>query len=283
MIALRGLPQRGPRSAAGTLFACEAGTRAYRLHLPRGRSVRGLMVMLHGCTQTAEGFAALTGMSERAGAHGLAVLYPEQDDRANLLRCWNWFRPRHQMRGTGEPAILAEMIAVTAYELGLPDGRIALAGFSAGAAMAMVLRRTYPELFAGIAVHSGVATGTAADGPAARRAMRGQFDAPLPALPPIRPVPPPVLVLQGGADDVVHADNAARIAEEIGRDPGAGAGCRLVRAEAGAHHWFGGAGESASGIDATAEILAFARRAMAARTGILGRLTEVATGRLPAA
>ena len=93
-------------------YACAAGARDYRLYVPasgrRGR-LRGLVVMLHGCRQNPEDFATGTGMNALAEAHRLLVAYPGQTAVHNAHGCWNWFRPRDQRRGAGEPAIIAGM------------------------------------------------------------------------------------------------------------------------------------------------------------------------------
>lgn len=249
-----------------------AGRRSWRLFVPEGtRRPRGLIVMLHGCGQDAESFADLTGMNDVAGEAGFLVLYPEQATRANAWGCWNWFRPAHQHRDAGEPAIIAGMTRRVMRRHRLPPGRVAIAGFSAGGGMAMVMRRAYPELFAACAVHSGVATGLAFDGNAALGAMRGRFEED--PTRPAGPVGPPTLVLQGGADTVVHPDNADRILAELGA-----VAVPPIRPQGGGHDWFGGSGETASGIDASAEVLRFVEAHMTARGSVLSGLRDLIRG-----
>lgn len=125
------LPE-GARFEAGS-FACAAGERAYRLYVPGRAGVpRGLIVMLHGCTQSPVDFAKGTGMNRLAEEQGLLVLYPEQTRAANLKACWNWFSPEDQARDSGEPAILAGMTRELRDRHQVPAGRVFVAGLSAG-------------------------------------------------------------------------------------------------------------------------------------------------------
>ena len=118
-----------------------------------------LLVMLHGCTQTAQDFATGTAMNELAERYGFIVLYPQQTRIHNRGRCWNWFSPKHQERSRGEPASIAGMIQTILSSKGLwtiDPQRIYVAGISAGGAMAVILAATYPDLIAAVGVHSGV-------------------------------------------------------------------------------------------------------------------------------
>ncbi len=182
-----------------------------------------MIVALHGCTQSAASLARDTRLNVLADRHGLAVVYPEQTAGANLRRCWNWFEPAHQVRGRGEPALLAEAVrSLTAEAEGqVIDGeRVFLVGFSAGGAMACVLAATYPELFAGLAVHSGLAYRSAVGLPAALHAMRrgardpaGLGRAARAAMGEHRRSLP-TIVLHGEVDDIVHPVNADQIATQ---------------------------------------------------------------------
>ena len=154
----------------------DAGGRAYALYTPPGLPAGPgpLMVVLHGCTQSPADMARGTRWNELADRHGLVVAYPEQTARHNDGACWNWFLPQHQKRGSGEPAVLAALAAEVAAGRAGPSidpARVWVAGMSAGGAMAAVLAATYPDVFAGAGVHSGLPYRTATSQPAAFEAM----------------------------------------------------------------------------------------------------------------
>ena len=118
-----------------------------------------LLVMLHGCTQTAADFAAGTRMNQLAEQYGFIVVYPQQTRIANRTLCWNWFRSAHQFRDRGEPARIAHMVQAIREDTSqwtIDSNQIYVVGASAGAAMAVILGATYPDLFAAIGVHSGI-------------------------------------------------------------------------------------------------------------------------------
>ena len=134
-----------------------------------------LVVMLHGCTQTAKDFAAGTQMNQLAEEYGFVVVYPQQTRTSHQNLCWNWFAPVNQYRGSGEPAILAGMVQTIVQERTswtIDPDRIYVAGLSAGAAMAVILGATYPDLFAAIGVHSGLEYQAASTFREALKAMR---------------------------------------------------------------------------------------------------------------
>jgi poly(hydroxyalkanoate) depolymerase family esterase len=269
-------------------FANEAGKRAYKLYRPTGE-VHGpmpLVVMLHGCTQDADDFAAGTRMNALADKLGFMVMYPIQPTDANPSKCWNWFRPGDQQAGRGEPSILAGMTQEVITRYGIDADRVYIAGLSAGGAMAAVMIERYPELFAAAGVHSGLPAGCAHDLPSALAAMKGgkglgvSRRAAAPHAPPRRPL----IVFHGDADHTVHSSNGERLVEpyeqgnaqkRIERDTGP-AGRRHTRSlittpsgvdaeywllHGGGHAWSGG-GTGGSytdpkGPDASTEMLRF--------------------------
>jgi poly(hydroxyalkanoate) depolymerase family esterase len=190
-------------------------TRDYRLYVPPcadGRSLP-LVVMLHGCTQDPEDFAAGTGMNALAAEQGVYVLYPAQAQDANPSRCWNWFKHTHQQRGRGEPAVIAAMVQAVSKRYAIDPRRIYVAGLSAGGAMAAVLGATHPELFAAVGVHSGLAPGVARTLPDALAAMQGGVAparGPGAQLPPAK-LPLPVIVFHGDRDTTVHPRNGEQV------------------------------------------------------------------------
>ncbi|MEO5844460.1 MAG: PHB depolymerase family esterase, partial [Caldimonas sp.] len=149
----------------GSSFTGGAGTRTFKLFAPAGFEGQSLplVVMLHGCTQDPDDFAAGTRMNELAQAEGFFALYPAQAARSNSHKCWNWFSPADQRRGSGEPALLAGMVRHIQQTHPVDADRVYVAGLSAGGAMAAILANEYPDLFAAAGVHSGIATGAAHD------------------------------------------------------------------------------------------------------------------------
>ena len=150
-------------SWVGGDYAGPAGGRHYRLYRPpvavTASAPLPLIVMLHGCRQTAEDFAVGTRMNRLAGREGFAVLYPEQSREQNPMGCWNWFLPEHQQRGRGEPEIIAGLTRDVIAAHGLDADRVYVAGLSAGGAMATIVGNEYPDIYAAIAVHSGLRQG----------------------------------------------------------------------------------------------------------------------------
>ncbi|MEO1089475.1 MAG: PHB depolymerase family esterase [Pseudomonadota bacterium] len=276
----------GARFEART-FSCAAGSRAYRLYVPScgAEAVEGLLVMLHGCQQDPDDFAAGTNMNVVAERERLIVVYPGQSARANLTGCWNWFEPAHQGRDDGEPLIIASLTHAMVAEFGVPPGRTFVAGLSAGGAMAAVMGETFPELYAAVGVHSGVPCGLATDLASGFAAMRGDgATTEGTSRPDSRP--PRLIVFHGTNDPIVAPANADRFmslarnahpASRASIEHGVGAGRRgyartrqledgrvvaeLWLVEGAGHAWSGGnpAGSyaDAAGPDASAEMVRF--------------------------
>ncbi len=192
-------------------------TRTCKLFVPPARAgkPRALVVMLHGCTQDPDDFAAGTGMNEAALEEGFVVLYPAQAQDANPSRCWNWFKHNHQQRGRGEPAVIADMTRAVMKEHGIDPRRIYVAGLSAGGAMAAIVAEAYPDLFAAVGVHSGLPRGAASSVPEALSVMssggagagqysRGRGDGAPPAK-------VPTIVFHGDSDRTVHPRNGEQV------------------------------------------------------------------------
>lgn len=155
-------------------FSNGVGVRPYKLYVPTGYCGRPvpLIVMLHGCTQSADDFATGTRMNLMAEEHTCLVVYPEQTLAANPSKCWNWFRPGDQKREGGEPALIAGITGRVMEQYSVDPDRVFIAGFSAGAAAAAVMGTIYSDLYAAIGIHSGLACGAASNLPSALLAMR---------------------------------------------------------------------------------------------------------------
>jgi poly(hydroxyalkanoate) depolymerase family esterase len=196
-------------------FACEAGTRDYKLYIPsrKGEGKRPLIVMLHGCTQNADDFAVGAGMNRLAEEQGCVVAYPNQVIKANHMNCWNWFDPKDQSRDRGEPRIIAGITRAVIAELNIDPGRVYVAGISAGAAMAEVMGVTYPELYAATGVHSGVAYGAATDAASAFAAMSGANQGR--ARGKGRKAGVRTIIFHGTSDRVVHPSNGEAILDDF--------------------------------------------------------------------
>jgi poly(hydroxyalkanoate) depolymerase family esterase len=234
-------------------YTNDAGTRAYKTYIPDRDSGkhRPLVVMLHGCKQNADDFAAGTQMNLLADELGFIVAYPEQAFRANGTKCWNWFRTTNQKRETGEPSLIAGITREVIAKYDVDPRRVYIAGLSAGGAMATIMGCTYPDLYAAIGVHSGLPFGAAHDTSSALAAMRGRQQA---GAAPLCGESLPTIVFHGDGDTTVHPKNGELVIGERGKTKSVEKGeergrayTRTVRAD-GSEHWLvHGAGHAWSG------------------------------------
>ncbi|NEX20210.1 PHB depolymerase family esterase [Thiorhodococcus mannitoliphagus] len=202
-----------PGVSRGT-FTDALGRRDYRLYRPRRLAERpALLVMLHGCGQDPEAFAQLTRMDDLAEDLGFVVLYPAQSAAANASGCWSWYSAENQDRGAGEPGILAAMTRHLRDAHRLDPRHVYVAGFSAGAAMAVTLAVTYPDLFAAVCAHSGLPYGVAGDLITALSLMAQGPTGGGVELPDLRP--PPIIVFHGDGDPTVSPANAEALIQQF--------------------------------------------------------------------
>ncbi len=263
-------PAPGQTSVGGArfeerVFTNGFGRRTYKLYIPSGYAGQAmpLVVMLHGCQQSPDDFAAGTQMNRVAEELGLLVAYPQQSSAANQSRCWNWFLPRDQAREGGEPSLIAGITREVMEEVAVDPARVYVAGLSAGGAAAAIMGSAYPELYAAVCVHSGLACGAARDISSAFSAMQGGGAPPAGVAQPL-----PTIVFHGDRDHTVNMVNGDRVIAQSmgssaydetvsrGHSPGGTAYTRTVHADRSGHpvleHWvLHGVGHAWSGGDAS--------------------------------
>ena len=194
-------------------FSNASGSRSYKLYIPSGHDAQPspLIVMLHGCTQSADDFAAGTRMNFAAEKRGCFVVYPVQPQAANASKCWNWFRASDQVRDRGEPALIAGITRQVMRDHNIDPRRVYVAGLSAGGAAAAIMGEAYPDLYAAVGVHSGLACGSAHDLPSAFSAMRGQANMQRAEGRRAGTRVMPTIVFHGDRDTTVHPCNGAHV------------------------------------------------------------------------
>ncbi len=189
--------------------------RAYRLYVPphvADGDALPLVVMIHGCRESAADFERGTRMNAIADRGGFAVLYPDQATFANIRRCWNWFEP-NTAAGNGECAIILEMIKAANLHVALDRARVYVAGMSSGGALAALLAYHHPDVFAAAAVHSGLPPMMPPSAAAAISAMEKGVRVDPEALADSywnthEVPPPPLIIVHGNADETVTERNA---------------------------------------------------------------------------
>jgi poly(hydroxyalkanoate) depolymerase family esterase len=293
-LRLRGLISHAPSASdiapSGTkfidgTFSNSAGNRTYKLFIPSRHEGQPLplIVMLHGCTQSPDDFAAGTRWNFLADEQDCFVVYPEQPSAANQSKCWNWFRTADQQRNGGEPSLIAGITRQVMRSYPIDPKRVYIGGLSAGGAAAAIMGATHGDLYAAIGIHSGLACGAASDLPSAFVAMRqgGQSDAIADDGHSV-----PTIVFHGDRDGTVHPINGDRILQQTagvpssrkevrrGRVPNGHAYTRTIFSDAagraisehwnlhgGGHAWSGGSPAGSytdpRGPDATREMLRF--------------------------
>jgi poly(hydroxyalkanoate) depolymerase family esterase len=283
-----------PRGAhfLSQIFTGDAGYRPYKLYVPSGydaRRLHPLIIMLHGCTQTPDDFAAGTRMNLLAEANNFLVAYPEQTRSANMQKCWNWFNATDQVRNAGEPSLIAGITRAVMSYYAVDPAQVFVAGLSAGGAAAAIMGQTYPDLYVAIGIHSGLACGAAPDMPSAFVAMRQG------AAGSATELALPTIVFHGDSDTTVNPRNSDAIidrlsAADIGKPrvnteqvPGGRFYTRTVytnaagstvaeqwRIRGAPHAWSGGCASGSYtdplGPDASAEMLRFFREIAANKT-----------------
>ncbi|HEV7268012.1 MAG TPA: PHB depolymerase family esterase [Falsiroseomonas sp.] len=281
----------GARFMAGS-FSSDAGSRSYKLYIPAAcrDEAMPLVVMLHGCTQSPDDFAAGTRMNALAEEHACLIVYPGQTHAANAQKCWNWFSPADQQRDCGEPALIAGITRQIMRDRAVDPRRVYVAGLSAGGAAAAIMAQAYPDLYAAVGVHSGLPCGAARDVPSAFAAMRQgaaahtRHRATSAADGDRRIVP--TIVFHADKDSTVHPCNGEQIIAQAaaaaalqpaihrGQVPGGRAYTRTIHTDAagrpvleqwlihgGGHAWSGGSAAGSytdpAGPDASREMLRF--------------------------
>ena len=268
-------------------YSNPAGSRAYKLFVPSGYQGQPLplVVMLHGCTQSPDDFAAGTRMNFLAEEQACFVVYPAQRSDANQSKCWNWFRTADQQRGEGEPSLIAGITRQVMRDYSVDPKRVYVGGLSAGAAAAAIMGTTYNDLYAAVGIHSGLAYRAATDMPSAFAAMRQGGGSGRSGISGNGP-PVPAIIFHGDRDTTVHPNNGGHVLEQAigatstqitvhrGRIPGGHAYTRTTHTDAdgreilehwnihgAAHAWSGGSPAGSytdpRGPDATREMLRF--------------------------
>jgi poly(hydroxyalkanoate) depolymerase family esterase len=203
-------------------FGSNPGNLRLFLHVPERVAARpALVVVLHGCIQSAGLYVENSGWRALADRHGFIILAPQQKEENNLKNCFNWFQRVDTDRDSGEALSIRQMIAHVVADHRIAPRRIFVTGLSAGGAMAVVMLATYPELFAGGAVIAGLPYRTTGGAAEAFEHMRGghvrpagEAAAALRRASPGGGPWPPLSIWHGEADRIVHPRNGEEIARQ---------------------------------------------------------------------
>ena len=203
-----------------TGFGTNPGELDARIYVPVNPPT-ALVVVLHGCTQSANVYDTGSGWSELAERHGFAVLFPQQRRSNNSNLCFNWYLPCDARRGRGEALSISQMVQHVAARYGLDRSQTFITGLSAGGAMTAVMVASYPELFAGGAIIAGLPFAGANSLPEAVERMRGQgFPSRRELSARVRSAadhegrPPALSVWHGTHDAIVDPANATAIVDQ---------------------------------------------------------------------
>jgi poly(hydroxyalkanoate) depolymerase family esterase len=221
LVAVAALLPGAAKAATGTLssgdYTGPEGSQHYELYVPStytaGTPVP-LVVALHGCTQTGDGFRLLSRWDALAEAKGFIAVFPQQDANSNNQKCWNFFQDAHMHRSGGEPALIAAVTRSIQSSYAVDPHRVYATGLSAGGAMASILAATHPDVFAAIGIGSGceyAATATCAGYKSSDPVAAGQ--AAYKEMGP-RARPMPFIAFAGDADTTVPPVNADQLVEQ---------------------------------------------------------------------
>jgi poly(hydroxyalkanoate) depolymerase family esterase len=191
-------------------FTSAAGTRSYQGFVPSSYQAGTpvpLVVVLHGCTQSADNIRSLTQFDKLAETENFIVVYPEQPQSANYLHCWNWFLPTDMQRGSGEPSIIAGITQLVQQRYSIDPKRTFVTGFSAGGAMTAIMGATYPDVFAAVGIGSGLQYGGPYIDPvkAGEQAYRAMG---------VRARQVPALIFHGGKDTTVPVVDSQQLMQQ---------------------------------------------------------------------
>ena len=249
MKRFEGADLQGPPPILEGVYTDDNGSLGYKLCVASALRARPpLFVMLHGASQSASDFVAGTRMQEVVEECGGIALFPEQSRSAHPLGSWNWYDVRHQIAEGGEPSMIVGLTRRVAAQYRVDRRRVYVAGMSSGGAMAVILGRAFPGVYAAVGVHSGLPHGAARDLMSALRSMNGGPSEEADRVPP----PPhvmPTIVFHGDSDRTVHPLNAVAVwmqaipregtcstrAEVLSTAPTAVHGGRAVTLTT--HHW----------------------------------------------